>query len=514
MITQSVKIHDRFQIELKFHYRLDDFQKTKAFDVALYFFVPASLGINGDTYGKQDFFNDVMGYIRLKTPGVGLRGIATSPQSPLHKLESALARLAHKPDGEAVGDYERQLKMTCCILKSALRDHVALLASRVGPADQSDLVEQYLVHVTEVARRFRALRSIINVPAVSKDLFSRYLFADEYLSLTVESYSFEMLEALKGLKSDLFEAYRPRLLGFVKSELEYRAASGYPSIPMESADNELLVFRKSVLKKYVESALFLTTRRKREGTYMEQVVLAVAAGLSMVFATAAAFYSQVMYGNLTLPFFMALVVSYMFKDRIKDSLRAFLNMRVRRFFFDRRLEVFNDPEETERIGLSRESVDFVQEGRLPASIWELRNRDHITEIENGSVGESILLYRKQITLLPKWFSRMQKDFPVDGLNDILRVSFSEFLQRMDDPVKRLWICQNADGYRSIEGKRVYHINLVVQYRTATSFGQGRYRIVLDKDGIKRIEPVRAERSMATVGLPESEDDFGPQAISP
>jgi len=224
---------------------------------------------------------------------------------------------------------------------------------------------------------------------------------------------------------------------------------------------------------------------------MEQTAYAIAAGLSMVFATTIAFLFQRKYGNLTFPFFVALVISYMFNDRLKDFVKAVLGSYMRRFTFDRRLNIYAEPGQKKRIGTSRESFSFVDETSVPDDIWRSRSRDHITEIENGWVGETIIHYHKQVHLLPDWFKAAQDDYQIEGINDILRLNLSKFLIRMDDPVKSFWMCKEKD-YCESSGDRVYHINAITHCHSSKSFEQTRFRIVLNKEGIKRIEPVSTE----------------------
>jgi hypothetical protein len=510
MIEQTVRIHDQHQVELKMGYRLGDFAKAKSYDLALYFFIPASLGVTPNAYPSRKFFDELIGHIRIITPEYALRDLAGHPQCPLAKLEAALQALSRQPDDAALADYERHLKMFCCILKSALRDHVQAVIARPNPADQALLAREFLAQVGAVTNAFRALRAAVNVPTVRKEAFSAFLFADEFVSVVTEFNVYELLEALRRTPYGTLEEFRVELLALARAELEYRNANGYPSVPRADGDNEMMIFRKSVLKKYVEGVLFLAIRTEREGTFAEQTVFALAAGLSMVFATAVAFWFQKKNGgNPTFPFFVALVVSYMFKDRIKEVLRSFFDRKIKRFFFDRRLRIYDDPRERERIGMCRESFDYVKEDRLPPAIWRLRNRDHLTEIENNWLGETVVRYHKRITLLPRWFRRVQKDYRVEGINDILRVNFSKFLQRMDDRRKPIWVC-DEDGYRTIQGERVYHVNLVVQCRSGDTLENRRYRIVLTKDGLKRIDPVSAEQQVLRVPAQAAEASFTPR----
>ena len=187
MLEQNVTIHDKHQIEIKLAYELDSYEKARAYDISLYLFFPVSLGITPTTYEKRDFFNDYMGYIRIKTPSLLLNNIVTGANNPLGKLENAMKMLSQKPDSEKTIEFERHLKMFCCILKSALRDHVATLNTRTQDADQKDIVEQFLKNVGVILKSFRELRSTLNAPSISSQNFSKYLFADEYVSLTVES---------------------------------------------------------------------------------------------------------------------------------------------------------------------------------------------------------------------------------------------------------------------------------------------------------------------------------------
>ena len=105
MIEESLRIHDRHQIEIKLAYGLDDFARPRSFDVSMFFFLPASLGITSATYSKRNFFNDLISYVRIKTPAALLRNM-TSPAGPLSKLEHALTSLAQDPNQRTEAAYE------------------------------------------------------------------------------------------------------------------------------------------------------------------------------------------------------------------------------------------------------------------------------------------------------------------------------------------------------------------------------------------------------------------------
>jgi len=59
MIEKTVKIHEKFSLELKFGYKTKRTPKVNLFEVNTWFFVPNSLDINRQTYTKSVFYKDL-----------------------------------------------------------------------------------------------------------------------------------------------------------------------------------------------------------------------------------------------------------------------------------------------------------------------------------------------------------------------------------------------------------------------------------------------------------------------
>lgn len=485
MIEETIQIHDKYQFEIKLGYQLGE-QKITAYDIETYLFFPDSLGINRHTYSKDDFYNDMQAHIRLKTPTVLLRDMVMGARSPLEKLRASFERLILRVNKTTIAHYEYQIKMFCCIFKSAIRDHVSFTATKVHAGDIEDLLVKFLDNIQEITQEFRALRSIINVPIIDKRIFSIYEFGDEYLSLLIESYTYELLECINQMDFVEKDAHTTKLLALITHELEYRRKNQYPSIPDKHSDNEGFIFRASVLKKYMGNVLFLNTRLRQEGKFLEQLVFALAAGIAMIFATIAAFFAQSAYTNFSLPLFFVLVVSYMFKDRIKDLIRLYIGGKLQHVLFDHKMNIYFSPRE--KIGWCKESFTFPKGPKIPRQIMRLRSREHITEIENGWVGEKVILYRKRIKLFRRKLARIYQDYQVESINDIMRFNILRFLSKMDNPKKPIYV---SDGhmYQRISGKRVYHMNMIIKYSMKNIALYKRFRIVLSRSGIKRIEEV-------------------------
>lgn len=489
MIEETIHIHDKYQCEIKLGYQLDSEEKSTIYDIETYLFFPYSLGITRHTYSKNDFYNDIHAYIRLKTPTILLPDMVKGKYNPLKKLHGHIEELLVQINQTTIANYECQIKLFCCIFKSAIRDHVSFLSTRVTAGDSEDVLVKYLASIQAITKGFRALRSLLNVPTIDKDLFSIYSFGDEYLSLLIESYTYELLEHVKKIKLSGKDEYFKKLLALIAHELAYRKMNGYPSIPEVHATNEGFIFRTGVLKKYMGSILFLNTRIKPDGEFLQQIVFALAAGIAMIFAVGAMFFAQSAYTSVSLPVFIVLVVSYMFKDRIKELTREYLGNKLRYLLFDFKMNIYNSSKE--KIGWCKESVTFIKDRKIPQQIMKIRNRDHIIEIENEWFGEVTILYKKRIKLFRKKLEHAYSDYRVESINDIMRLNIVKFLSKMDDPKKPVYIL-DGENYQKTYGKRVYYVNMIMKYSMKNTVRYKRFRMVLSRNGIKRIEEVMAD----------------------
>jgi hypothetical protein len=287
---------------------------------------------------------------------------------------------------------------------------------------------------------------------------------------------------------ELYNIYKHEIVTLLNNEIIYRKSKGYPVVDKESTNkNRNLIFRAGALKKYIESELFLNANKKRDGVLIEQIYYSLAAGVSMIFATAIAFSFQREYGNFTIPLFVALVVSYMLKDRIKDLLRYYYAHKRKNKYFDNKTIIgINE----KVIGMSREGFDFINESNVPKEIITLRDRTTLLEAENRNSEEKIILFRK-IVQINRDELNANSEYPVGGVNDILRFNLSSFLHKMDDPTTPLYVTSdNGEDYEEIQGIKIYYLNFLMQLKSSDSEEFKRYRIVFNRSGIKEIEELK------------------------
>lgn len=474
------------RFEVKIDYELHDDLASTSYKIDSYFFIPNNLGVNEETYSRNDFFNDLQVYIRLKTPSYVLADLALENCLVFSCLKDSMQALGREISNENVNNYEKHLKLFCCIFKASLRDHVDYVFKKNNIQDEAILIKKYLNSVLTVSTKFRQMRELITLPGFSEKSFSTYLFSDEYMSLLIEQSSFKLFRILNHRNHENSKM-KESLLELVYAEMNYRKENSYPTIANSNNDNEEFLFRSGVLKKYMSSILFLKLHRQKRYKLVEHLLFAFAAGISMIIATAIAFYGQLRLGNLTFPFFVALVISYMFKDRIKEVFKQFFLKVTRKYLHDQNHSFFYNTGEI--IGNCSESVDFCNFESVPERVLELRNCDHITEIENGWCGQSIIHYQRKIQLFSSTLRKTLKNFPVRTINDILRFNVSRFLENMDNPQKSLYCVSGSDVVKVLS-RRVYHINLIMKFL----FEDGkerfkRFRIVLNRKGILRVEEV-------------------------
>ncbi|MBR2438726.1 MAG: hypothetical protein IKB25_00910 [Lentisphaeria bacterium] len=480
--ADQFKLHDKYQVEMKFTYPAAPDSKVNEYSVDTYFFLPTNLGINGETYRKEEFFSDLHEYIRLKTPSVPINGM-TGPGSPLEKLEQTFPDMtAKKPD--SVSLYSARLKLFCSIMRSAMRDQEMLIENSLEHPGADSLVQSFIDETESILKYYRALYPKLCVQTIPEDVRELFRHADEYLSIAINKYLYKLYYSIR--KKEQFSEFCKRIVTHAEQEIEYRKAHNYPSIPDPDGDNEELIYREGTLKKAMASILFLRKETRRDGVLLEHILFSFAAGIAMAFATIMAFITQkYIVQDISLVLFITLVVAYMGKDRIKELLKLYFSRRMHRFIHDYKTRILG--ENGEKVGFCRESFNFLKESDVPREVTEIRHKAYLSDLENGCFGEQVILARKQVVVNSQAFHDLIRGYQAEGLVDIMRFNFSRFLRHMDNPVKKLFIPDFKGGITSIDAKRVYHVNIVVRYgMKGLSDSYVKFRIVLSRNGIKRI----------------------------
>lgn len=119
-------------------------------------------------------------------------------------------------------------------------------------------------------------------------------------------------------------------------------------------------------------------------------------------------------------------------------------------------------------------------------ILRVRNRSQITELEHDSYKEHVIAFRKQIEFrLPGGVSRYR--LGINNVIDNTRYNIGSFLNKLDEPLKKILIPAPSGKLVEEEVTRGYHMNAVVRYGERNGvYKYLRLRLILTRDGIKKI----------------------------
>lgn len=520
--TESrVGVHDRNHFELKLDYSAPEDQPESEYHVDAYFFVPASLGINSSTYPKESFYNDVQGYVRLKTPTVPFSALLDirNEQSPLILVERGITDSGYPHDltPETAQALCREMKLLGCLVRTNVRDGVDGLLHRIEelnrqPDEQTVLLSdtneralRFTRGAERLLQRYRVCRIDASSTPTPDAVSQTFRAVDEYMSWIIEWGATRLVNSIDGAPAlgDALADARRAASECIVAERTYRRGAGYTMVREEAdARHEHFLYRTGLLKKFVTSLLWLDVSRAKEGETLSNVGAALAAGVAMFVAvTATVFQTKWLLIN-SWSFVTAAVITYMFKDRIKDYLKGKLNSKLSSWVADYSMQI-KDPTTGATLGVCREAFAHLSASRVPHSIREVRMHGTERWIEDREKPEIVFKYEKYIRLAHGAVGgRLHQEH--HDINDIIRFDVSRFLTRADDPTSQvLTYVPERDRVELVEYAKVYHLNIVL---VMTAKGQSqpctvrRVRVVLDKAGIVRLEDPGLP--LAAVTVPE------------
>ena len=486
MISIQAKKHDDFSVEFKFGFNTIEDGVKDNYSVNAWMFVPNSLDINPENYGKKQFYRDIKSNVRLITPVYLLREIAQDTSQPLVSLKAALENVVADGSRASLDAYEYHLKMFAAIFKSALRDHASHLRSVRSLETAEYLVEDYVENSKLVLAKFRSLYKIIDVPTVSDKVRTLFRLSDEFMSHMVELRTIRVIKGLdSSVASDRCSGIRERFVSLITDEREYMKQMGYGLLKGDKSHDRQLVFHHGMLKKFIESELYINLDKKKDGVAVEQIYYSIAAGVAMIFATAVAWHTQMRYGNITWPLFIVLVVSYMLKDRIKDLLRYYFAHKLGDKYFDKKASVTIG---NNKVGLIKEGFDFISRSKIPAEVMAIREKGSSVEDESRIFEEKILLYRKNVTIDDVALAR-NAYYPMKGINEIMRLHLTRFTHKMDNPEVPIDTFDDQGYLMTVSIPKIYYVNIVFQLQHDGEAEYHHFRITMTKTGVQSIDEI-------------------------
>jgi hypothetical protein len=277
-----------------------------------------------------------------------------------------------------------------------------------------------------------------------------------------------------------------RIRKLAASETERRHSMGYDSLAGVSTGKEAenRIYREGILKKWSQSSLYLTHEESGASKRIGQIIAGTAAAAAMAFAVLATLLAERFLPGRGTAWALVVVIAYIFKDRIKESLRSILLHTLPSLISDSRIRLV-DQASGRNVGRVSSRVRFLKARSAPAEIRMLREAGE-NPLRRILPEEDLIHFRRNTVVrndrLRKAHTRLA------DLSDIVRLKLDEFLREMDAPEKTFPVFA-GEKVTDVTGKRVYHINLIIGI---SRIGEGtrqkmRYRLVLSRKGLERIE---------------------------
>lgn len=501
-IRSSNTVHDRYQFESSFDFdiRSNDNERKKKYQIDMYIFVPENIGINSDTYTRDNFYKDLSNYLRIKTPDLFKLCSYKNKLLSLPWLERYLSvHLSTDKKHKISNVVIEEIKLFGSYINKKLKEFQLSVEN-----NNSNINLMEKIHLTIISFRDIYMIKLKNKEVLfDSEIVRSLLLVDEYISYQLEN------TLLKVFKKENTEN-KIIIENILKYELEYRSDNiDIISIDNEDESNrENYYYRIGLLKKYIYEVLFLKTVNLKKEKVYRNVFASFGAALAASWAAFADFskISLITTGDTSfIRFFLFIfigIIAYVFKDRLKELSREYFNERFKQRLPDYETKIFHkhfdvDGEEKNIfIGKSIEFMRFLKKQSVPNEILYIRDLGNRSEIDPERK-EVIIHYSKKI----KFDEKIIKDelIGVRFIRDNIRFDISQFLAKLDDPEKKFNYFDMKKGIVNITAPKVYHLNIVFKYfleyegknkeKVRVQVEYERIRIVLNKKGIIRIDPV-------------------------
>jgi hypothetical protein len=500
-IRSSNTVHDRYQFESSFDFdiRSNNNEKNKKYQIDMYIFIPENISINSDTYTRDNFYKDLRNYLRIKTPDLFKLCSNENSLLSLPWLQKYLSfHLSSDKKRRICNVVVEEIKLFGSYINKKLKEFQ--LSFESNNLDKN-LIKK--IYYTILSFRKNYIIKLKNKEILfDSEIIKALLLIDEYISYQLENTLTKILKRQNTEKQDIESILR--------YELEYRSNNiDIVSIDNEEEKNrENYYYRMGLLKKYVYDVLFLKTVTLKKEKIYKNIFASLGASLAASWATFADFSKTSLIvkndGSFIRVFlFMFIgIIAYVFKDRLKELSREYFNDRFKKNLPDYEIKIFHKyfnehgQEKNIFIGKSVEFMRFLKKNTVPNEILYIRNLGNRSEIDPERK-EVIIHYSKKIN----FDERIIKDelIGVRFIRDNIRYDISSFLAKLDDPEKNFDYFHSKNGVVSVKAPKVYHLNIIFKYfieyenkykkTKKVEVDYERIRVVLNKKGIVRIEPV-------------------------
>lgn len=493
----DIHFRDSLQFELKSEFLINPKIKNNIYKQEFFVFIPDALTINPKTYSKEQFYLDQINLIRYKTPKLSLKELIrkSNTRSPLIRLSS----LQHEPlTDELIRKMSDELRLLGNIFRVELRNKTQKLINELKANKPSIKTHAFQDQINTLQGELLTLRSIFGhiqfslPPNYSHTILKHHIrYIDEFISYTIDYNLTRLLKFLREIKPYNWREIDHDLCELIIKEKNYRTSHAFgPKTPKTSPYyRESILYRLGLLDKFVLEALRLQSNRYSFEERHGHLLGSAAAGIAMLLYMLL-FWQSTSFGVNSLPLVLLVVVLYILKDRVKEGLKRFYYREAYRWFPDYSTEIKSL--KGYKVGTLKENFSFIEANQLPEGFLDIRNREFHEELQALHRLENIIQYKREVSLEPHISTLAGRRREITM---IFRFNLYRFLQKAHDSLQPFLTIDYAtlDINKQMLPK-VYHINIIIRNTYLKSNLEPKseikkFRVVVDKDGIKRVEQI-------------------------
>jgi hypothetical protein len=487
---------DKWQFELKSEFFPSPKLKKNIYKQEIYFFIPNALQINNENYSMKQFYHDQTNLIRYKTPEFTFQELLDNNNSlsPMVRITEASHRSAiTKNDIDFI---EEELKLLGNIVRSLLRKRVGEILKSINNTDEVyEAIKKLCSDIYELRAAFTKLELELKHIEGHSTLLTHFYYTGEFITNTTQFYLTGLLDKVKSIEFNRSHEIEKMLSDQLiqESNDDDLALLKSDSKTKREEEREFVFYKRWLLNKFFLDALLLHTSRKMLYKRYSNVIAAISAGIAMLFF----FILFVWQGNVfiinSMPFIVITVLLYIVKDRIKEGIKNLSYQNFHRWFPNFTTEI-HSPDGKYDLGRIEESYSFIEEKNLPQEIVRIRHREFHAVLEEIKRPEWVLYFKKKICL---WHPPKGIDERRNALSIIFRFNISHFIEKADSPFfTHLKLDPKTNSIVKQRLPKVYHLNIILKntyvdeaLNTKEEFKK--FRLILDQNGIKRLEQLKA-----------------------
>ncbi len=507
--TGEVYIRDRWQFELKSEFFPRSTLSTSQYVQEFYLFIPSSLQINPNTYPKHQFYFDQTNFIRYKTPRFTFDELfdLNNQASPFTRLFSLPVKADNSSEYEHLED---ELKLFANVVRSSLRDEIKSLISKITSTN-SEIDPDLEMQVTDLCKNLNQVYQVYDqiklkyLNVITSPFFVQQVtYTREFIDGIISHYLTRLLESVRLKNQKGMANIDDMLCSFLINQNFFESNLSLNSISNRAnkIQGEQFLYKSSLLNKFVLDALQLTTNRFSMDQRYHHWISSLSAGVAMLLYFSLYVWLGGVFIINSAPFIFLTVIIYVLKNQIEDWLNTVSYLHASRLFSDY-TTVIQSLDRKNTLGKIQEFVTFIRPEQLSEELRDIRNTESHTTLEGLQRTENVLFYKRIIEINNTICNTRRH-----GFNIIFRFNIHQFLHKASDPLEtHLILDPITRKLLHIHLPKVYHLNLIIKTTEASVAVPSRgnevikprvefkvLRIIIDKNGIKRIEQLEGQQA--------------------